>query len=119
MLGLAHGPEQCCRLLGRKQFSNAFELYARNSTDTLNLFRIPLVNFLACFVKTINTLLDEFLVFPTVFEDVPHHPHQHRNVGTGTNADIFIRVRSGTRQSRIDDDEVRLVELFAFEHVLQ
>ena len=46
-------------------------------------------------------------------------PVQHRNVGAGPDADIFGRVRGGARHARIDDDEVRPVELLAFEQVLQ
>ena len=80
---------------------------------------IPFVDFLARLLETIDALLDEFLVFPAILEDVPHHPHQHRNVGAGPDADIFVGVRGGARHARIDDDEVRLVELLAFQQVLQ
>ena len=46
-------------------------------------------------------------------------PVDHRDVGAGADAHILGRMRGGAGQARIDDDEVRAVELLAFEQVLQ
>ena len=59
------------------------------------------------------------LVLPAVLQDVPHHAVQHRNIGAGPQPDIFGGMRRGARQARIDDDEIRPIELGAFEDMLQ
>ena len=119
VLGRAHAPDQRRRLLGREHFGDALELRARNAADALDLFRIPLLDFLARVFQAVDALLDELLVLPAVLEDVPQHAPDHRNVGAGADADIFVRMRGGARQPRIDDDEVGAVELLAFQQVLQ
>ena len=98
---------------------DALELRARNTGDTFDLFRIPLLHFLARIFKAVHALPDELLVLPAVLDDVPHDSVQHRNVGAGPDAHIFGGMRRGARQSRIDHDDVRLVHLGAFEQVLQ
>ena len=119
VLGLAHAPDQRRGLLGREHLGDALELRAGNAADALDFLRIPLLHFLARVLEAVDALLDELLVLPAVLDDVPHHPVQHRNVGAGPDAHIFGRMRGGARQARIDDDDVRLVQLLAFEQVLQ
>ena len=87
--------------------------------DPFDLVRRPLRRVLADFVDAVNALLEEFLVFPAIFENVPKHPVDRRNVGAGTHADILRRVRRGPRHSRIDHDHVGAVELLAFENMLK
>ena len=89
-------------LLGREHLGDALELRARHAGDALDLLRRPLLDFLADVVHAVDALLDEFLVFPAVLEDVPEHAVDHRNVGAGADAHIFGRVRRRARQARID-----------------
>src|ERR1035437_6989350 len=119
VLGLAHAPDQRRRLLRREHLRHALELLSRNAANAFDLVGSPFVDFLARLLEAVDALFDEFLVLPTVLEDVPHHAHQHWNVGAGPDADIFGGVGRGARHSWIDDDEVRFVEFLAFQQVLQ
>src|SRR6202011_4506387 len=67
----------------------------------------------------VDALRDEFLILPTVLEDVPEHPVDHRNVGAGPDPHEFGRVRRGTSEPRVADNEIRAVELLALEQMLQ
>ncbi len=87
--------------------------------DTLDLVRRPFRNFLADILDAVDALVDEFLVLPAVLENMPEHPIDGRDVNSGPHPDIFGRVRRGSRHPRVDDDEIRSVELLAFEDVLQ
>ena len=118
-LGLAHGPDQRCRLLRGKHLCDALKLFARNATDALDFFRIPLLHFLAEIVETVDALFDELLVLPAVLEDVPHHAVEHRDVGARPHAHIFGRMGGGSRQAWVDDDKVGLLKLLALEQMLQ
>ena len=119
VLGLAHAPDQRRRLLRREHLGDAFELSARNAGYALNFLGRPLFYFLARVFEAVDALFDEFLVFPAVLEDVPHHPVEHRNVGARAEPNVFGGMRGGARQARIDDDDVRLVEFGAFNEMLQ
>ena len=119
VLGLAHAPDQGRRLLRREHLGDALQLLARHAADALDLLGRPLLDFLADVVEAVDALLDEFLVLPAVLQDVPHHAVEHRDVGARPQPHIFGGVRGGARQARIDDDDVRVVELGALEQVLQ
>ena len=119
VLGLAHAPHQRRRLLRCEHLCDALELFARHATDALNLVRSPFFDFLAEIVVPVDSLLDKFLVLPAVLDDVPHHAVEHRNVGTGTQSHVFGGMRGGARQARIDDDEIGMIKLGAFENMLQ
>ena len=119
VLGRAHAPDQRRGLLGREHLGDALKLRARHAGDALDLFRRPLLDFLADVVHAVDALLDELLVFPAVLEDVPQHPVDHRNVGAGADAHIFGGVRRGAGHARIDDDHVRALRFLAFQHMLQ
>ena len=119
VLGLAHAPDQRRRLLRGEHLRDALELFARHAADALYFIRRPLLDFLLGVLEAVDALLDEFLVFPAVLDDVPHHAVEHRDVGAGAQPHVFGRVRGGARQPRIDDDEVRPVKLGAFEKMLQ
>jgi len=118
LLGLAHGPDQRCRLLRGKHLGDALKLLAGNAADPLDFFRIPLLHFLAEIVETVDALFDEFLVLPAVLEDVPHHPVEHRDVGARPHADIFGRMGGSSRQARVNDDKVGLLQLLALKQML-
>ena len=98
---------------------DALELLARNAGDALDFFGRPLRDFLADLIHAVDALLDEFLVLPAVLEDVPQHAPDHRDVGARADANVFGGMRRRAREARIDDDQVRAVELLASEHVLQ
>src|SRR6186713_3073296 len=86
---------------------------------TLDLVGRPFRNFLADILDAVDALVDEFLVLPTVLENVPEHPVDGRNVHAGPYPDIFGCVRRGSRHARVNDDQVCAVEFFAFENMLQ
>src|SRR6516165_1430538 len=83
VLGLAHAPDQCRRLVLREHLGDTFELFAGNTGNAFNFFRSPLFHFLARIFIAVNTLPDEILVLPAVLDDVPHDPVQHRDIGSG------------------------------------
>ena len=118
-LGLAHCPDKRGGLLVSEHVGDVLDLCFRQAGDTLDLVRRPFRHFLADIVDAVDALVDEFLVLPSVLENVPEHPIDGRDVNSGPHPDIFGRVRRGSRHSRIDDDEIGAVELFAFENVLQ
>ena len=119
MLGLAHRPDQAARLLLGEGFGDALELRLGDAGDPLDFFRRVFFDFLAHVVHAVDALLDEFLVLPAILEDVPEHPVDHGNVGARPHPHIIGCVRRGARHARVDDDDVRAVELLAFEDVLQ
>ena len=93
-------------------------MLAGHSADPLDLLGRPFLDFLADVLEAVNALLDEFLVLPAIVKDVPHHAVEHRNIGAGTQPDIFGGVGRRSRQPRIDDDEIRFVQLSAFQQML-
>src|SRR5262249_3951361 len=95
VLGLAHAPDQCGRLVVREHLGDTFELFAGNTGNAFNFFRSPFFHFLARIFVAVNTLPDEILVLPAVLDDVPHHPVQHRDIGSGAQTDVFGGVRRG------------------------
>src|SRR6185437_1284686 len=119
VLGLAHAPDQCRWLFRREHLGDASELFAGNAGYALDLFRIPLLHFLARIYETVDALPDELLVFPAILDDVPHEPVQHGNVGAGPDANIFRRMCGRARQAWINDDDVRFFELCALDQMLQ
>ena len=119
VLGLAHAPHQRRRLLRGEHLRDALELLAGHAAHALDFIRRPLLDFLLGVLEAVDALLDEFLVLPAVLDDVPHHAVEHRDVGAGPQPHVFGRVRGGAREARIDDDEVRLIKLGAFENMLQ
>ncbi len=119
VLGLAHGPDQARGPLLGEHLGDALELLARHAGNALDLLGIPLLDLLADVVHAVDALLDELLVLPPVLEDVPEHAPKHGNVRARTQAHIFGGVCRGPGQPRIGDDEVRAIELLAFEQVLQ
>src|SRR6516162_904912 len=90
-----------------------------NTGDALDLLRRPLLDLLLHLLEAVDALGDEFLVLPVILQDVPHHAVEHRNVSSRAQPHIFGRVRCGARQSRIDDNDIRLVELGTLEQMLQ
>ena len=119
VLGRAHAPDQRRRLLLGELLGDALELRFRHAGDALDFVGRPLLDLLADVVHAVDALPDELLVFPAILEDVPEHPVDHRNVGAGTDAHIVGGMRGGSGQPRLDDDEVRPVELLALEQMLQ
>ncbi len=119
MLGLPHCPDQAGRLLGCEHLGDALELRSRHAGNALHLFGRVFLDLLADVVHAVDALLDELLVFPAVLEDVPQHAPEHRNVGAGPQPHVLCGMRRRPRQARIGDDEVRPVELLAFEQMLQ
>ena len=58
-------------------------------------------------------MLNVFGVDFVVFDQVAQNARQERNVRTGTNRCVNIRHRSGTRKTRIDNDQGCIVVVFA------
>ena len=119
MLGLTHAPDQRRRLLRGEHLGDTLKLCAGHATDAFDLVRRPLLNLFANVVEAIDALLDELLVLPAILENVPHHAVKYGDVGARPYTHIIGRMRRGPRQARIDDDEIGLVQLLAFEQMLQ
>ena len=91
----------------------------RSGTDIPVIYGMLWHIFLADVVHAVDALLDELLIFPAVFEDMPQHSVDHRDVGAGAQTHIFRGVSRGAGQARIDHDHVRALEFLAFQYVLQ
>ncbi len=118
-LGLSHRPDQRRRFLFGEDLGDVPDLRLREAGDALDLGGRPLRHLGADLVHAVDALAEEFLVFPAILEDVPEHPVDRRDMGAGTDADIFRRMGRGPRHPGIDDDHVRAVEFLALENVLQ
>src|SRR5262245_38945422 len=119
MLGGAHAPDQGRRSLLGEDLGDALELRLRNAGHALDLVGRPLFDLLADVVHAVDALLDELLVLPAILEDVPEHAPDDRDVGPRADAYVFGRMRRRAGETRLDDDEVRPIELLAFDQVLQ
>ena len=119
VLGRAHAPDQGGGLLLGELLGHAAQLLARHAGNTLDLLGIPLGDFLADVVHGVDALADELLVLPAILEHVPEDAPDHRDVGAGTDADIFRGVGGRAGEARIDDDHVRAVDLLAGQQVLK
>ncbi len=118
-LGLTHRPDQRRGLLLGEHLCNAFELSAGKTGHAFGFFRRPLGDLLADLIHAVDALRDEFLVLPAILKDMPEDAVDSRDVRSRAHADIFRRVRGRARQAGIDDNEVRPLQLLAFEQVLQ
>jgi hypothetical protein len=87
--------------------------------NAFNFLGRPLLDLLAHVVEAVDALCDKFLVLPSVLENVPHHPVEHRDVGPRPQPHIFGRVCGRACHARIDNDDVRVVELGTLQKVLQ
>ena len=119
VLGAAHAPDKCRRLLLGKGLGDLLQLLARDAGDAFDFVRRPLGDFGADLVHAVDALGDEFLVFPAIGEDVVQHAPDHRDVGAAAEADIFGGVRRGAREARVEHEHVGAVDLLAGQDVLQ
>ncbi len=117
-LGLSHRPDQRRGFFLGEDFCDMLHLCLRQTGDALDLVRCPLCHLLTNFIDAVNTLLQEFLVLPAVFENMPKHPVDRGNMGARTHTHIFGCVRSGPRHPGIDDDHVGAVEFLALKNML-
>ena len=101
-----------------QHLGDAFELRAGHAGDLLGLFRRPLHHFLLGVFETVDALLDVFLVFPAVLDDVVEDAPHQRDVGARAEADEFVGMRRGAREARIADDQLRLVQFLGAQDVL-
>jgi hypothetical protein len=87
--------------------------------DALDLLGRPLLDLAPDILQPVDALAEELLVLPPVFEDVPEHPIDRRNVRARTHPHVFRRVGRGACHPGIDDDHVGPVELLALQDMLQ
>src|SRR3546814_4113487 len=99
MLRLPHAPDQCRRLLCSEHLGDLLQLVAGYAGYAFHLVRRILLHLLADIVHRVDSLGDEFLVLPSVLEDVPEHAPEHRDIGAGANAHILGRMCSRDRKS--------------------
>ena len=119
VLGDAHAPDQRRGPVLRHDLRHLADLVARHAGHPLDLLRGPFLDLGADLVHAVDALLDIGLVFPAVLEDVPEHPPDQRNVRARPKPDILGRVSRRAGEAGIDDDQVRLVDFLAAQHVLQ
>ena len=119
VLGAAHAPDEGRGLLLGEGLGDLFHLFAGNPGDALDFLRRPLRDFGADLVHAVDALLDEFLVFPAIVEDVVQHAPDHRDVGAAAEPDIFGGVGRGAGEARIEHEYVGAVDLLAGQNVLQ
>ncbi len=118
-LRLAHRPDQRRWFLMGEDVGDVLHLRFRQAGDSLHLGGRPFRDLVADLVQAPDPLADEFLVLPSVLENVPQHSVDGGDMGPGPHADVFSRVGGGPRHPRIDHDHIGAVELLAFEDMLQ
>ena len=103
----------------REHFRDLLELRARHAGHAFNLRRVPLGAFGANFIHAIDALADEFLVFPAIGKDVVQHAPDDRDICTRADAHIFIGMRRGAGEARVNHNQIGAVLLLAGQHMLQ
>ena len=119
VLRTAHAPDDGEGTVVGQRAGDPLELGARHAGDTLGLFRRPLGHLGLDLVHTPDTLLDVLPVFPAVLEDVPEDAPDEPHVGAGAETDVLVRMRRGSREARVANDEGRVVLLLRLEQVKQ
>ena len=117
-LRLAHRPDECRRLFVGEDVRDVPDLRFRQAGDALDLVGRPFRDLVTDLVHAVDPLADEFLVLPTVLENVPQHSVDGGNMRSRPHAHIFGRMSRGPRHPRIDDDHIGAVELLAFKDML-
>ena len=82
VLGTAHTPYECTGTVIRHGLRGSIDFLLRHTGDAFHFIRCPLGNFLHDFIHAIDTLAYEFLVFPTVLENMPQHAPGDRNISS-------------------------------------
>ena len=119
VLGSAHTPDESAGTVIGHRLGGGENLLLGDAGNVLDFLRIPLLDLGHDFVHAVDTLTDEFLVLPAVFEDVPHHAPDDADVGSRADTQEMIGVRRGTGIARIDNDDRRVILFFRLEDVLQ
>ncbi len=119
VLGAAHTPDEGAGTVIRHRLGCREDLVFRHAGDIFDFLGIPFPDFGHDLVHTVDTLADEFLVFPAVLENVPHHAPDNTDIGAGADAQEVIGVCSGAGVARIDDDHRRIILFLGLEDVLQ
>ena len=74
-------------------FATRFSCRARNTSHALSLGWRPFFDLGHNIFHAVNALADKFLIFPLVFEDMPHDtPNQSQRPSRGENEHIHLRV---------------------------
>ena len=111
VLGGSHAPDQRRGLVVGECPSDTAKLRTRNAGDVLNLFGRPLLHLIAHVLHAPDALVDEVLVFPAILENVIENAPDQRDIGAGAEAHELGGMSRGTRETRIADDERRVVLL--------
>ena len=119
VLRTTHTPDHSTWTVVRHGACHALELASGRSSHTLNFFRRPFCNFFTDLIHTPNAGADELFVFPTVFEDVPENTPDQSHVRTRTETHIFISMRRCSGETRITNDQRRVVLFFGFQNMEQ
>ena len=119
VLGTTHTPDHGAGTVVGQRTRNPLKLRARRAGDALDLFGVPLGDFFLDLVHAPHAGADELFVFPAVFKDVPQDAPDQGNVRTRTEADIFVGVGCGARETRVADDQRRVVLFLGLQHVKQ
>ena len=119
MLRTTHAPDEGAGAVVGHQLGYTLQLRARHAGYTLGLFRGPSSDLGQNILHPVNALTDEFLVFPAVFEDVPHDTPDQGHVGARAEAHIFVGMRCRAREARVTDDQRCVVLLLRLQQVKQ
>ena len=119
MLRTTHAPDEGAGAVVGHQLGYTLQLRAGHAGYTLGLFRGPLGDLGLDILHPVNALTDEFLVFPAVFEDVPHDAPDQGHVGARAEAHIFVGMRCRAREARVTDDQRCVVLLLRLQQVKQ
>ena len=101
VLGPAHAPDHGAGTVVGHREGHTAQLATGRAGDPLDLFRVPLFHLFLDLVHAPDPGADELFVFPLVLEDMPEDAPDQRHVGAGAEADIFIRMRRGARETRV------------------
>ena len=118
MLGPAHAPHHRAGAVVGHGPGDALHLRTGNAGHPFGFFRCPLLDLGLDLFQPVNALADEFLVFPSVLEDMPEDAPDQRDIGAGAEADEFVGMGRRPGEARVADDEGGVVLLFRLQDVL-
>ena len=119
VLCTTHAPDKGARTIVGHQLGYTLQLRAGYAGYTLGFLRGPFCDLGLDILHPVNALTDEFLVFPAVFEDVPHDAPNKTNVRTRAEAHIFVSMRRRTRKAWITNNQWGVVLLLRLQQVKQ
>ena len=117
MLSTTHTPDKGAGPVVSHHLGRLIDQFLTHTRHVVHDVGRPFGNLFLDVIHSPDTLVDKFLVLPTILEDMPHHAPGNRHVCPGANLEVEVSMRSGTGKARIDHNERRVIALFSAHQV--